>query len=100
VSAILLDRDGVIIRKAPEGGYVTEWSEVEFLPGSLDAIAEFRHLGYKLIIVTNQRGVATGKIELPKLKEIHARMKDVIARCGGNVSGIYYCPHDDSEGCT
>jgi D-glycero-D-manno-heptose 1,7-bisphosphate phosphatase len=98
--AIFLDRDGVVIRKAPEGAYVADWREVEFLQGSLEAIAAFCRFGYKVIIVTNQRGLATGKIELSKLKNIHARVKAVIGSCGGNVSGIYYCPHDISEGCS
>jgi D-glycero-D-manno-heptose 1,7-bisphosphate phosphatase len=99
MSAIFLDRDGVVIRKAPAGEYVADWCEVEFLQGSLKAIAAFCRVGYKVIIVTNQRGVATGKVEVSKLKEIHARMKDVIASFGGNVSGIYICPHDISEIC-
>jgi D-glycero-D-manno-heptose 1,7-bisphosphate phosphatase len=99
MSAIFLDRDGVVIRKAPEGEYVADWCEVEFLQGSSEAIAAFCRFGYKVIIVTNQRGVATGKIQLSKLSEIHARMKEVIASRGGIVSGIYVCPHDTSEGC-
>lgn len=97
--AIFLDRDGVIIRKAPDGEYVTDWCEVEFLPGSLEAIAAFHSLCYKVVIVTNQRGLAAGKIQLSKLLEIHARMNKVIASCGGGVSGIYFCPHDISEDC-
>jgi len=100
MSAIFLDRDGVVIRKAPAGEYVTDWCEVEFLPGSLEAIAAFSRFGYKVIIVTNQRGVATGKIQLCKLQDIHTRMKEVIAGYGGDVAGIYCCPHDSSESCT
>ena len=100
MSAIFLDRDGVIIRKASDGEYVADWSEVEFLPGSSEAIAAFCRFGYKVIVVTNQRGVATGKIDLSKLEEIHTRMKNVISSRGGNVSAIYFCPHDISEGCT
>ena len=99
MSAIFLDRDGVIIRKAPEGEYVSDWSEVEFLPGSLDAIAAIHHFGYKVIIVTNQRGMATGKLQLSKVKEIHIKMKEVVADSGGQISAIYYCPHDISEHC-
>jgi len=98
--AIFLDRDGVVIRKAPDGEYVTDWREVEFLPGSLEAIAAFSRLGYKVIIVTNQRGVATGKIQLSKLQDIHIKMKEVIAGYGCDLAGIYCCPHDSSEGCT
>jgi len=97
--AIFLDRDGVVIRKASDGEYVTDWSEVEFLHGSSDAIAAFCDFGYKVIIVTNQRGVATGKIELSKLNDIHSRMKEVIASRGGSIAGIYFCPHDISELC-
>lgn len=97
---IFLDRDGVIIRKAPEEEYVADWSEVDFLPGSLEAIAAFSRFGYKVIVITNQRGVATGKIELAKLNEIHTNMKQVIAGCGGNISAIYWCPHDIGEGCS
>jgi D-glycero-D-manno-heptose 1,7-bisphosphate phosphatase len=97
--AIFLDRDGVVIRKASDGEYVTDWPEVEFLDGSSDAIAAFCHFGYKVIIVTNQRGVATGKIKLSKLNDIHSRMKEVIASCGGSIAEIYFCPHDISECC-
>jgi D-glycero-D-manno-heptose 1,7-bisphosphate phosphatase len=100
MSAIFLDRDGVVIRKAPDGEYVTDWCEVEFLPGSLEAIAALSRLGYKVIIVTNQRGVATGKIQSYKLEDIHSKMKEVIAGNGGDVAGIYCCPHETSAGCT
>ena len=100
MSAIFLDRDGVIIRKALDGEYVADWSEVEFLPGSLEAIAAFCHFGYKVIIVTNQRGIATGKIQPSKLKDIHSRMIDVVASHGGSISGIYFCPHDLPEACS
>ena len=99
MSAIFLDRDGVIIRKAPEGEYVGDCSEMEFLPGALDAIAAFCKFGYKVIVVTNQRGVATGKIQLAKVEEIHTRMRAAISSHGGDLSGIYYCPHDTVEEC-
>ena len=99
MTAIFLDRDGVVIRKASDGNYVSNWCEVEFLPGAVEAIAAFCHFGYKVIIVTNQRGLATGRIQLSKLEEIHAKMKEVISSYGGDVSGIYCCPHDISEGC-
>jgi D-glycero-D-manno-heptose 1,7-bisphosphate phosphatase len=99
MSAIFLDRDGVIIRKAPQGEYVADWSEVEFLPGSLDALASIHRFGYKVIIVTNQRGIATGKIQLSKVMEIHTKMREVVANYGGTISAIYCCPHDLSDGC-
>jgi len=97
--AVFLDRDGVIIRKAPEGEYIRDWSEVEFLPGSLEAIGALHRYGFKVIIVTNQRGVATEKIKLSNLEDIHERMKTAISGDKAVISAIYYCPHDTSENC-
>jgi D-glycero-D-manno-heptose 1,7-bisphosphate phosphatase len=99
VAGIFLDRDGVIIRKAPEGEYITQWAEVEFLPDSLEAIACLHRSGFKVIIVTNQRGVATGKMSIANLEEIHRNIRLAIADRGGVVSGIYCCTHDISESC-
>lgn len=99
MNAILLDRDGVIVRKAPEGKYITDWRDVEFLPGALDAIQLLHRSGYKLIVVTNQRGLATGKIEIEKMHEIHSNIKTVVASNGGLISAVYYCPHDYSDQC-
>lgn len=100
MSAIFLDRDGVIIRKAPEGEYITDWREVEFLPGALDAIGDLFQAGFKIIIVTNQRGVATGKIEISKLDEIHSGIKHAVASHGAKIAATYCCTHDTSEQCS
>lgn len=99
MSGIFLDRDGVLIRKAPEGEYIADWSMVEFLPGALEATAYLSNAGYKLIIVTNQRGVALGKTKEFELLEIHRRIRSAVANCGGHIAGIYYCPHDLSDRC-
>lgn len=99
MSAIFLDRDGVVIRKAPEGDYVKDWSEVHFLPGSLEAIATLTKVGRKVIIITNQRGLATGQIRLECLEAIHVRLHETIQDAGGKLAGIYYCPHDKAEAC-
>lgn len=100
MKAIFLDRDGVIIEKAPEGEYISDCSEVNFLPGALQAISDFCHKGYKVIVVTNQRGVATGKIQPFKLEEIHTMVTQAVTRYGGEFAGIYCCPHDISERCS
>jgi D-glycero-D-manno-heptose 1,7-bisphosphate phosphatase len=96
---IFLDRDGVIIRKAADGEYIANVGEMEFLPGSPEAIAELSRSGFKVIVITNQRGVATGKITLPDLEEIHARLMQVVASLEGCICDIFYCPHDVSENC-
>lgn len=96
---IFLDRDGVIIRKAPEGEYISDWSEVEFLPGALEAMAAFCSYGLKIIIVTNQRGVASGKINIPSLQEIHWRIDQAARLRGAHITDIYYCPHEIRANC-
>lgn len=100
MSGIFLDRDGVIIQKAPDGEYIITANEMKFLPGSAEAIAELSRSGFKVIIVTNQRGVAKGKVKLSDLQDIHARLCQVVANLGGNVCDVFYCPHDISEDCT
>jgi D-glycero-D-manno-heptose 1,7-bisphosphate phosphatase len=100
MSGIFLDRDGVIIRKAAAGEYIRTVDEMEFLPGSAEAIAALSRFGFRIIVVTNQRGVAVGKIRVGDLEEIHERLKHVVASRGGEISDVFYCPHDVSEGCT
>jgi len=100
IRAVFLDRDGVINRKAPASEYITRWSEIEFLPGSIEAVALLNKSGFEVIVVTNQRGIATGKIKLSNLEEINRRIKAAISEKNGALSAIYYCPHDTSDDCT
>jgi histidinol-phosphate phosphatase family protein len=97
--AIFLDRDGAINRKMPEGDYVKEWSEFSFLPGVLEAVRLLKENGFLIVVITNQRCVATGVITEGRLKEIHERMLNEIRKCGGDIDAIYFCPHDVSDRC-
>lgn len=99
MTGIFLDRDGVIVRKAPEGEYIAKLDEMQFLPGALEAIAKLSRSGFKVIVVTNQRGVATGKIKLSDLEDIHGTLRCAVSRVGGEISDIFYCPHDIPESC-
>ena len=97
--AIFLDRDGVINRKRPEGDYVRSWGEFEFLPGVLDALAAMAQTPARIIVVTNQRGIARGRLTEADLAEIHARMVAAIGAHGGRIDAIYYCPHEGGCDC-
>jgi D-glycero-D-manno-heptose 1,7-bisphosphate phosphatase len=99
MTAIFLDRDGVINRKAPVGGYIPKWDDIQFLPEVFASVSALCRVGFKVIVVTNQRGVALGKIRLVDLKDIHARMKARFAHHGAVLADIYFCPHDISEHC-
>jgi D-glycero-D-manno-heptose 1,7-bisphosphate phosphatase len=89
----------VINHKAPEGDYIRTWSEVEFIPGAVEAVAALNRAGYKVFVVTNQRGIATQKVRLEDLREIHLRIQQKFALADAVISQIYYCPHDLSERC-
>lgn len=93
-TTIFLDRDGVINQKPPEGQYVRSPHEFKFRPGALEALGLLSEAGKRLIVVTNQRGVALGHISLADIAEIHAWMLDHLLRAGVRCDAIYYCPHD------
>jgi D-glycero-D-manno-heptose 1,7-bisphosphate phosphatase len=97
VKLIVLDRDGVINHdseafiKAPE-----EWRPI---PGSLEAIARLSHAGYRVVVATNQSGVARGLLNISTLNAIHERMHKALAVAGGRVDAIFYCPHSADALC-
>ncbi len=92
---VFLDRDGVINRKPPEGGYVTSWREFKFLPGAIEAVRLLNKAGFRVIVVTNQRGVARGLMTEDAVRLIHDRMVREMAAGGARVEAIYYCPHEE-----
>ena len=96
--AIFLDRDGVINRKV-EGDYVREWTQFQFMPSVLEAIRRLSAAFARIIVVTNQRGVARSLIDMADLKDIHKKMIDRIEEAGGRIDGIYICPHDLNDHC-
>lgn len=95
---IFLDRDGVINENRPD--YVKSWSEFSFLPGSKEAIAMLTSADYRLIVCTNQAGVARGCMSQENVEEIHRRMVVEIAKAGGEIERVYYCPHAKDENCS
>jgi len=94
---IILDRDGVINHESLE--YIK--SEDEFIPieGSLEAIAKLNNAGYKVIIATNQSGVARGLYTLETLSKIHRKLKHELNKINGEIAEIFYCPHHPDDNC-
>src|SRR5271154_4313178 len=97
IQYVFLDRDGVINRKLAEGRYVTRWEELELLPGVAGAIAALNRSGRKVIVVTNQRGVALELMTAADVEAIHDWLRTELARESASLDGIYYCPHDRDE---
>src|SRR5215472_4532023 len=98
--AAFLDRDGVINRKPPDGQYVTGWKEMEFLPGTVEAIRLLNAAGFRVILVTNQRCVAKGLITVADLDSIHMQMCDTLGHAGATIDSIYICPHEKHPPCS
>ncbi len=95
--AILLDRDGVINRERPD--YVKSWSEFEFLPHALPALATLNRAGATVVVVTNQSAVGRRLISEEQLAQIHDRMCAEVCAAGGNIDGVYACVHAPDDGC-
>lgn len=97
MSTIFLDRDGVINENRSD--YVKSWGEFRFLPGVPEAIAQLTRAGHRLIICTNQAGIARGSMSVETVEDIHLRMRTELARQGGHIEHVYYCPHGKDEQC-
>lgn len=94
---IILDRDGVINFDSDE--YIKSPEEWQAIPGSLAAIAALNRAGYKVLIATNQSGVARGYYDLATLERIHEKMCAELAEENGVIEKIFFCPHHPNEGC-
>ncbi len=97
--AIILDRDGVLNEKAPRAEYVRTWSEFKWRPGAKESLRLLNEAGFRVIIVSNQAGIARGAMTEAALKDIHLQMVREAEQSGGRVDAIYYCPHNWEEGC-
>ena len=97
MSYIILDRDGVINYDSIH--YIKSPDEWIPIPGSLDAIAHLNRAGYRVLIATNQSGVARGYYDMDMLDLIHEKLMRELAAVGGYVEEIFFCPHHPDENC-
>jgi len=92
---IFLDRDGTINREVE---YLSSPDELELLPGSAEAIRLANNLGFKVIIVTNQSGVARGFFTEETVNAVHDRLLSILESENARIDAIYYCPHHPELG--
>jgi D-glycero-D-manno-heptose 1,7-bisphosphate phosphatase len=76
-----------------EIGYVNHPSRFQVYPWAVEAVALLNRAGFAVVVLTNQSGVARGYFDEALVAELHARLQEEIARGGGRLDGIYYCPH-------
>lgn len=93
--SLFLDRDGVINRRIV-GDYVKKWEEFKFTEGALDAIKICNSIFNKIVVVTNQQGIAKGFYTTNDLNTIHDGMLNEIKATGGRIDKVYFCPELDA----
>jgi D-glycero-D-manno-heptose 1,7-bisphosphate phosphatase len=95
---VLIDRDGVINQDSDD--FIKSPEEWQPIPGSLEAIAMLTQHGYKVVVITNQSGLARGLYDHDMLKLIHAKMRDLTEEKGGKIEAIFFCPHGPDDNCS
>ena len=94
---IVLDRDGVINEDSDD--YIRSPDEFVPIPGSLEAIAKLTQAGWRVVVATNQSGIARGYYDLGTLQQIHDKLHRLLAALGGQVEAIFFCPHGPDDHC-
>lgn len=95
---VILDRDGVINQDSAT--FIKNPNEWIPIPGSLDAIALLNQHGYRVVVATNQSGIARGYFDMATLNSIHDKMHKALAQVGGRVDAVFYCPHAADDNCS
>ncbi|MOA10773.1 D-glycero-beta-D-manno-heptose-1,7-bisphosphate 7-phosphatase [compost metagenome] len=95
---IILDRDGVINQDSD--AFVKNPDEWIALPGSLQAIARLTQADWKVVVATNQSGLARGLFDMDTLTAIHTKMRRELAAAGGSIDAVFMCPHGPDDNCT
>src|SRR2546427_2366795 len=95
---VLVDRDGGIIRDRSD--YVKSWSEVELMPGAIDALTRLHRNGYRVAVVTNQSAIGRGIVPQEVVEDIHRRLATQIAEAGGRIDAFLVCPHTPDDQCS
>lgn len=94
--AVFLDRDGTINRDVP---YCSRPEDLELLPYAGEAIRILNKSGFKVVVITNQSGIARGYFSEENLQQIHKKMEKDLAFQGAYIDAIYYCSHHPDKGC-
>jgi D-glycero-D-manno-heptose 1,7-bisphosphate phosphatase len=94
---VMMDRDGVINEDSND--FIKSVGEWRPINGSLEAIAALHRAGWRVAVVTNQSGIGRGFYDEETLAAIHRHMRERVRAAGGELAGVYYCPHLPEDGC-
>ncbi|MDD5108748.1 MAG: HAD-IIIA family hydrolase [Candidatus Omnitrophica bacterium] len=96
---LLIDRDGVINKKAPRGEYIGSWEDFSFIQENIEGMKKLSQAGFSFIVISNQAGIARGMVTAEAVEFIHQRMKEALNGEGISILDIYLCPHHWDEKC-
>lgn len=94
---VIVGRDGTLNQyrddhvKSPE-----EWVPI---PGALEAVSKLNHSGWHVVVATNQAGLGRGLFDMASLNTVHAKMNDLLAKHGGRLDAVFFCPHTPEDHC-
>jgi len=94
--AVFVDRDGTVIE---DPGYLSDPAGVRLVPGAADALRELGERGFRLVVVSNQSGIARRLISEEQATAVHERFVAELARRGVRLDDVRYCPHGPDAGC-
>jgi D-glycero-D-manno-heptose 1,7-bisphosphate phosphatase len=95
--AVFIDRDGTI---NVDGPYLSDPNKLKLYSGVVSGIRRLNKNGYKVIIITNQSGLARGFFSWEILEEVHNELKRRLNKGGARIDAIYYCPHHPDDNCS
>jgi D-glycero-D-manno-heptose 1,7-bisphosphate phosphatase len=94
--AVFLDRDGTL---NVEKDYVYRYADWEWVPGAVDGMRKLVGLGFRLVVVSNQSGIARGYFGISDVRALHDQVAQDLRGKGISIAGFYFCPHGPTEGC-
>jgi D-glycero-D-manno-heptose 1,7-bisphosphate phosphatase len=94
---IILDRDGVINHDSPD--FIKSPAEWVPIPGSLEAIARLNQAGYRVVVASNQSGIAREFFDMTTLNAIHQKMHTAAQLVGADIDAVFFCPHAAVDNC-
>lgn len=94
---VILDRDGVINQDSDT--FIRTPDEWIPIPGSLEAIARLNQADYRVVVATNQSGIARGMFNIMALNAIHQKMHAAAQSVGAEIDAVFFCPHAADDSC-
>jgi D-glycero-D-manno-heptose 1,7-bisphosphate phosphatase len=97
VKLVILDRDGTINHDSEQ--FIKSPNEWRPLEGSLEAIARLAQANYRIVVATNQSGIARGLFDTATLVAIHDTLQRAVMQAGGRIDAFFFCPHSADSAC-